>query len=92
MADTTPTAEERVVTWEDSRTTTDLIRAQAGMLSMLPLEELDAFLQRADGVGAIFDPTGFRKHGRGITAARRIVSATRKWIAEIESALQDAAR
>ena len=90
--ETKPAAEAESVDWDTSRMVTDLIASQARMLGMLPLEALAAFLDRADSVGAIFDPTGFRQHGRSITAARRMVGATRTWIGEVQAAIEESRR
>ena len=82
--------EPEPVGWETSRSTTDLLAGQAAMFRMLPLEELAAMYQRAEGAGAILDPTGFRAHGRSITAASRIVDAARRFEREVAEAIKEA--
>jgi len=77
------------MSWEECRSITDLIRAQAGMLGQLPLEELRKFLSLASSAGAVMDPTGYRTHHRSIDAAIRIVSATQSWIRSVGEAVQD---
>lgn len=80
------------VTWEDSREATTLIAQQAALLKLLPLDSLIEMCARADNVGAIFDPTGFMKHGRGIQAAHKIFLVTKWWIDEVQKAIEEAAR
>lgn len=77
------------VGWDDSRDATSMIATQAGMLKLLPLAELDRFLTRADELGPLLDPTGWRKHGDQLRIALRLVRATRRWIDEVQEALTE---
>lgn len=81
--------EEEPADWETSRSTTDLLAGQAAMFRMLPLEQLEAMYQRADSVGPILEPTGFRTHGDSIRAARRIVAAARRFEREVADAIRE---
>lgn len=75
--------------WERSRNATDLIANQAAMFRLLVLEELLEGYGRADSVGAILDPTGFIKHGKSITTARRIVAAAVQFEQEVAAAIRE---
>lgn len=78
--------EKRVVTWEESRAATVLIAEQASVLELLPLDELLELYRNADNLGAIFDPTGYRKHGRELEPAARMVRAAKELIAASKAA------
>ena len=78
--------------WEHSRASVDLIANQVRVLKILKLDELLAGYERADSLGAILDPTGYRNHGDSIQTAKRIVVATKRWIEEVERALENDSR
>jgi hypothetical protein len=84
--------DDEVDIWQESREASEFIAGQVAMARLLPLDRLIDACNRADSVGAILDPTGFRAHGRSITAARRIFEATKEWIRKVDEAVKGAER
>lgn len=77
------------ITWDSCRMATDFIAGQAKMLGLLDLDKTISFLERADSVGALLDPTGWIRHHKDNNRALRMVKAAKSFVDAIHKIAQE---